>query len=237
MMPDTKMMKSERLPVSYRKELDTMKEKSQIELFEADASWFHMFKEMIRSKTWANMSPLAKALYPVIKSFTNWKTGHSFPSIETMEEYSGLSRPSIFKALRELETLGYIRSKKAPGKPSIYTLIEKFEIQDEVGQPVASASFDYLPSIIGDAMIELKNYVARGMTDDGKLQIINVERFVIENLTIINGDHNIGTQNNTLDVAQLVQGMKDKMEGKETDAAKYADTVEKRVEPDKRNMG
>lgn len=205
-----------------------MKEKSQMDLFETDASWFHMFKELIRSKTWAKMTPPARALYPVIKSFTNWKTGHSFPSVETMEEYSGLSRPSIFKALKELEELGYVRSVKRPGKPTVYTLIEKFDITDQDGQPVASASFDYLPSIISDAMVELKNYVSRGMTEDGKLQIINVERFVIENLTVITGSNNIGTQNNTLDVATLLQGMRDKWAGKETDAAKYADDIEQR---------
>jgi hypothetical protein len=186
-----------------------------------------MFKEMIRSKTWAKMSPVSKSLYPTIKSFANWQTGSTFPSIDTLEEYSGLSRPSVLKGLKELEDLGYIRSQKTPGRSSQYTLVEKFNIKNDEGEAVASASFDYLPSIIGDAMVELKNYVAKGMTSDGQLQIINVEKFVIENLTIINGESNIGTQNNHyIDVSTLLQGAQDRMDGKTTEASAYADFIE-----------
>jgi len=167
----------------------------QQELFQADVSWFHMFKELIKTKTWANMSLAAKALYPTIKAFTNWKDGRSFPSIDTLEEYSGISRMSVIKALGELESLGYIQSSKTAGKKTIYKLIEQFEIQGVDGRPVASASFDYLPGIIQDATVELKNYIAKGMTSDGTLQHIHIDKFVIEHLTIINGDNNIGTQN------------------------------------------
>lgn len=199
---------------------------NQDESFEADATWFHMFKELIRSETWAKMSSPSKALYPTIKSFTNWKTGHSFPNIDTLEKYSGLSRASVMKGLKELENLGYIRSQKSIGKPSIYTLIEKFDVQNSEGTTVASASFDYLPSIISDAMVELKNFVASGMNDEGKLQIINVERFIIENLTVINGNNNIGTQNNSgYDVKRLLKGTEDRMEGKITEDSIYAETI------------
>jgi len=186
----------------------------QQELFQAETSWFHMFKEIIRSKTWANMTPIAKSLYPVIKSFVNWKTGCSFPSVDTLVEYSGLSKPSVFKGLNELEELGYIRTVKNPGKKTQYTLIEKFQIGDSAtGDTVASASFDYLPSIVTDAMIELKNYVSKGLDENGQLQIITVEKFIIENLTIINGNNNIGTQNNTIDGSAMLKGMHDIMNG------------------------
>lgn len=185
----------------------------QQELFQAETSWFHMFKEIIRSKTWAIMTPVAKSLYPVIKSFVNWKTGCSFPSIDTLVEYSGLSKPSVFKGLNELEELGYIRTVKMPGKKTQYTLIEKFQIGDSNGDTVASASFDYLPSIVTDAMVELKNYVSKGLDENGKLQIITVEKFVIENLTIINGNNNIGTQNNNIDGKVMLKGMQDIING------------------------
>ena len=214
----------------------------QQELFEADATWFHVFKELIKSKTWAKMSAPAKALYPTIKSFTNWKTGSSFPSVETMEEYSGLSRPSIFKALKELEELGYVRSEKRPGRPTVYTLVEKIEIHDNDGRPVASASFDYLPSIINDTMVELRNYVAKGMTDDGKLQFIHVDRFIIENLNVINGDNNTASISNQniqgYDIKRLTKGIEDKLEGKITDDSIYADEISKtHGQPDKSTMG
>ena len=217
------------------------KQTGQQELFEADATWFHVFKELIKSKTWAKMSAPAKALYPTIKSFTNWKTGHSFPSVETMEEYSGLSRPSIFKALKELEELGYVRSEKRPGRPTVYTLVEKIEIHDDDGRPVASASFDYLPSIINDTMVELRNYVAKGMTDDGKLQFIHVDRFIVENLNVVTGDHNsvIGSQNiSGYDFKRLTKGIEDRLEGKTTDDSMYADEIGAILgQPDKKDKG
>ena len=221
------------------------KHTGQQELFEADATWFHVFKELIKSKTWAKMSAPAKALYPTIKSFTNWKTGSSFPSVETMEEYSGLSRPSIFKALRELEELGYVRAEKRPGRPTVYTLVEKIEIHDNDGRPVASASFDYLPSIINDTMIELRNYVAKGMTEDGKLQFIHVDRFIVENLNVISGDHNtihggmIGSQNiSGYDLKRLTKGIEDKLEGNITEDSIYAEEISTLLgQPDKKTMG
>ena len=189
--------------------------REQLELFTADISWFHIFKEFIRAKTWAEMSPASKALYPTIKAFTNWKDGRSFPSLDTLQEYSGLTRPSVIKGLKELEGLGYIQSKKKPGKQTIYKLIEKFGVRDQLGRPVASASFDYLPGIIQDATLELKNYIAQGMKDDGNLQYIHIDRLTIN----IAGRDVIGTQNINLDSAMIAQGMKDMLEGKDTPEA------------------
>lgn len=189
-----------------------MKKPDQQELFQTDVSWFHMFKELIKTKTWATMSLAAKALYPTIKAFTNWKDGRSFPSLDTLEEYSGLSRASVIKALAELEALGYIQSDKRAGKKTVYKLIEKFEIQGTDGRPIASASFDYLPGIVQDATVELKNYVAKGMSANGQLQHIHIDKFVIEHLTIINGDHNIGTQN--IDGGKAIQEILDSLDQK-----------------------
>ena len=69
-----------------------------------------------------------------------------------------------------------------------------------------------------------------------KLQIINVEKFVIEhlNFTVVNGHDNIGsigsigTQNvnGGIDISELYQGIQDRMEGKTTEAAIYADAIE-----------
>lgn len=188
----------------------------QQELFQADVSWFHMFKELIKTKTWAKMSAPAKALYPTIKAFTNWKDGRSFPSIDTLEEYSGLARASVIKALGELEGLGYISSIKTPGKKTVYKLIERFEIQGEDGRPVASASFDYLPGIVQDATVELKNYVAKGLTSDGTMQHIHIDKFVIENLTIVSGSNNIGTQINQVDGGRALQDIIDSLDSKTT---------------------
>lgn len=179
------------------------KTSAQVELFKADVSWFHIFKELIRSKTWAKMSPQAKALYPVIKAFTNWQDGHAFPSFDTLQEYSGLGRTSISKAIKELEALGYVRrEKQGAGRASNqYRLLEKFNVEDADGRPSAVATFDYLPGLVKDATAELKHFIAQGMTDGGKLQYIHIEKLILNVAgRDVNAPHGDQTINN-LDAA------------------------------------
>lgn len=201
------------------------KQKTQLELFKADVSWFHIFKELIRSKTWAGLSPAAKALYPVIKAFTNWQDGYSFPSFDTLQEYSGLgSRSSINKAIKELEERGYIQSEKKKGKVTLYKLVERFQVEDSQGRPAASVTFDYLPGMVKDAVAELKNFIARGAEDAGKndkFQYIHIEHLT---LNIAGRDivqnQNVEQQNN-LDIGtQMLKGLRDRLEGRRTPEAK-----------------
>ena len=198
------------------------KKKPQLELFEADVSWFHIFKELIKSKTWAKMSPAARAVYPVIKAFTNWKDGYAFPSFDTLMEYSGLnSRTSIGKALRELEKVGYIQAKRTKGKATVYKLVEKFAVTDQEGRPAASVSFDYLPAMVKDATTELRNFLAEGMTDEGKLQYIHIEHLTlnIAGRDTVHGQY-IENQNN-LDMGKAtIKGIRDMIEGRKTPEAK-----------------
>src|SRR5687768_4272605 len=142
----------------------TQEKQSQAELFKADVSWFHIFKEIIRSGAWARMSPNAKAIYPVIKAFVNWETGAAFPSIDTLEKYSGISRPSVVKALKELESEGLLAKESRKGKGSNYTLIEKFAVQDQGGKVATGISFDYKPRDIEKAIAEIKRFLANGLT-------------------------------------------------------------------------
>ena len=71
------------------------KKQDQEELFKTDVSWFHIFKELIRNKTWARLSSNSKSLYPVIKAYINHENGTAFPSLDTLQEYSGLARASV----------------------------------------------------------------------------------------------------------------------------------------------
>ena len=162
----------------------------QSELFKTDIGWFHIFKELIRNGTWARLSTAATKLYPVIKAYANHKSGEAFPSIETLKEFSGMAGASVIKALKELEAEGLLAKSGAAGRHNNYSLIEKFEVTDSEGRPAASVTFDYMPALVGDAVAELKNFMARGMTmPDGKTQFIK-----IENLTL-NITHHIENQN------------------------------------------
>ena len=163
----------------------------QSELFKTDIGWFHIFKELIRNGTWARLSTAATKLYPVIKAYANHKSGEAFPSIETLKEFSGMAGASVIKALKELEAEGLLAKSGAAGRHNNYSLIEKFEVTDSEGRPAASVSFDYMPALVSDAVAELKNFMAKGMTmPDGKLQFIK-----IENLTLNITHNNIENQN------------------------------------------
>ena len=152
----------------------------QSELLKTDIGWFHIFKELIRNKTWARLSSNSKSLYPVIKAYANHKSGEAFPSIDTLQEFSGLARASVMKALKELEAEGLLAKSGAAGRHNNYSLIEKFEVTDSKGRPAASVSFDYMPALVGDAVAELKNFIAKGITlPDGKAQFIKIENLTL----------------------------------------------------------
>jgi hypothetical protein len=152
----------------------------QSELFKTDVGWFHIFKELIRNKTWARLSSNSKSLYPVIKAYANHKSGEAFPSIDTLQEFSGLARASVVKALKELEAEGLLAKSGAAGRHNNYSLIEKFEVTDSEGRPAASVTFDYMPALVGDAVAELKNFMAQGMVMPvGKTQFIKIENLTL----------------------------------------------------------
>lgn len=147
------------------------------ELFQAETNWFHIFKAMIDRGDVAKMGGTVFAIYAVVKSYTNYSTGRAFPSLELVAEKAGVNRRTVIRALSSLEDMGYIIKDHVNGKVNKYRLREQIPIF-QGGQPVAMATWDYLPSIIGVAHAELKNYIATGLAD-GK--IINVENL---NLTI-----------------------------------------------------
>ena len=97
---------------------------------------------------------------------------------------------------------------------------EKFNVKDGDGRPAASVSFDYMPAYVTDAVAELKNFMAQGLTlPDGKTQFIK-----IDNLTL-NIFHPNSTQNNN-DIKNMIapdaaiKGMKDILAHNDTEEAR-----------------
>lgn len=190
---------------------------AQSELFNTEAAWVHIFKEIVRSKVWADLSPLGAKAYVAVKSFTNWESGEAFPSIDTLQEYSGLARASVIKALKELEEKGLLRRDNKRGKGSSYMLVEQFEVTDQTGRPAASVSFDYTPGLVKDAVTELKNFIANGLTLDGKAQYIKIEHLT---LNIAHGGNiQNNTYNQTIDTNLVLKGMRDMLEKRDTPEA------------------
>jgi len=148
----------------------------QSELFQAQTTWFHVFKNMIDNGDVAKMGPYAVTTYLVIKAHTNYSTGESFPSIETIVEKSGISERQVKKDLATLEELGYI-TKEKKGRNNHYTLREKVEIQDAAGRPSAVATWDYLPGAVQDAVADLKNVLVTGKAENAK--VVHIERLTV----------------------------------------------------------
>ncbi len=166
----------------------------QGELFQAETTWFHVFKTMIRSGDAAAMGPHALALYVVIKSYTNYSTGHAFPRLDLLAEKAGMSLSMVKKCIGRLEEFGYINKKKK-GRRNVYSLREKIDIKDEAGRPTAVATWDYLPSTVEAARAEIRDFLLKGREGE-PLQYIHIERLTIENLQT--GSHN--TQINIGDI-------------------------------------
>jgi len=170
-----------------------MSQNDQQELFKAEASWFHVFKNMIVSGDVAKLGTPATVVYLVIKAYSNYSTGLAFPGTELIAEKAGLSERHVIRSLKTLEEAGYL-TKKRRGRSNLYTLREKVEIQDTTGRPSAVATWDYLPSTVKAAQAEIRNLVLTGSDKD--LSIIHIERLSIGQINIQAGEHNHQTNIN-----------------------------------------
>lgn len=168
------------------------KKEQQGQLLQAETTWFHVFRSMIDSGDAAKMGGTTFLIYAVVKAHTNWSTGRSFPTIETIMEKAGVSKETVIRSLKSLEEMDYIRKEKK-GRSNVYTLREKVTVEDKDGRPQAVALWDYLPSTVKAAQAELKNFVMTGDATDHK--IIQIETL---NLNVQIGDNN--TQFNLGDI-------------------------------------
>ena len=180
-----------------------MSKTTQAELFTAETTWFHIFREMVESGDVAKMGPHATTVYMVIKAHTNFSTGRAFPAIETIVQKSGVSEKEVKRSLIKLEEFGYIIKEKK-GRNNIYTLREKVTIKDEQGLPEAVASWDYIPTTVRDAVAELRNMLVTGNFAGAK--IINIEHL---NVQFVNGP---GVQIGNIDLKKLPDEIRKPME-------------------------
>jgi DNA-binding transcriptional MocR family regulator len=166
-----------------------MSDGKQLELFQAETTWFHVFRSMVDNGDVAKLGPFAVTVYLVIKAYTNYQSGMSFPSVETIAEKSGISERKVKSAIADLVEAGYLR-KERKGRRNLYTLREKVDIQDDEGRPAAVATWDYLPSTVKEARAELKNFLMTGESDGKVVMIDNINL----NINLQVGDNN--SQNN-----------------------------------------
>jgi len=179
--------------------------KEQSELFHAETTWFHVFKDMIDSGDMAALDGSAIKVYLVVKSYTNFSTGRAFPAIDLIAEKAGLSNIQVIRCLKALEGAGYI-SKEKSGRHNVYTLREKVSIKDESGRPQAVATWDYIPNSVRDAVADLKHVMVTG--DMGGAKIVHIEHLV---LNVMTGDSATQININAADLDKLPKSIKDQI--------------------------
>ena len=177
--------------------------KHQAELFNAETTWFHVFKDMIDNGDMARLDGSAIKVYLVVKSYTNFSTGRSFPAIDLISSKAGLSGSQVKRCLISLEESGYI-SKGKSGRHNIYTLREKVMIKDGIGKPQAVATWDYIPNSVRDAIADLKNVLVSG--DFGGAKIINIQNLTVN---VVPGDNNTLINFYNADIGKLPKEMQE----------------------------
>lgn len=182
------------------------KQEQSAELFKAETTWFHVFKDMIDNGDMATLDGSTIKVYLVIKSYTNFSTGRAFPAHDLIASKAGLSERQVIRCLLELEQAQYITKEKV-GRHNVYTLREKVSIKDSEGRPQAVATWDYIPNSVKDAMAELKHAVITGDMVGGK--IIHIENLVL-NMNIT-GDNSTQVNINAADFDKLPINIKEKL--------------------------
>ena len=177
---------------------------SQEELFKAETTWFHIFKDMIDSGDLALMDGSVVKCYLVIKAHTNFSTGRAWPGVELIAEKAGLSESQVKRCLKKLEELKYI-SKEKSGRHNTYTLREKVSILDADGQQQAVATWDYIPSGVKSAMADLRHVIVTGDLAGAKL--VHIEHLHLNMQINQGGDGHV--QFNESDIAKLPEKMKE----------------------------
>ena len=71
----------------------------------ADGRWFKMWHSLIESGKWASLTSAAAKVYPVLAKHSD-KQWLSWPSTARIMKLTGLSRPSVFRAIADLERQG-----------------------------------------------------------------------------------------------------------------------------------
>lgn len=82
-----------------------------------------------------SLSPGAKAVADRLIDHFNWTTGQCNPSISRLEEGTGCSRRTVYKALRRLEEAGYIRRFRHGGQGFTNAYAINWALLREIAKP------------------------------------------------------------------------------------------------------
>lgn len=155
----------------------------QGELFEVDASWFHVFRDFVISGQLASMSGSSTKVYLVIRAYANPASGNSFPSVETIAEKTGLSEAQVKRELVALEQGGHINKRK-DGRRNVYQLLDKWPIKNSAtGEVVRRVEVvPYIPKMVEAITRKLKAAIDNGTIPSSGIINLNLNMPVTINV-------------------------------------------------------
>ena len=90
-----------------------------------------------------------------------------------------------------------------------HVLREKVEITDDSGRPAATATWDYLPGGVKDAVADLKNVLVTG--ELGNAKVVHIERLQINVNHLYDNAVNYNVQQFMADLDKLPRELRDKV--------------------------
>ncbi len=168
------------------------KKTTQESQYAVDATWTHLFKSMVLSGDAAELGGSSILVYVILKSFTDFNSGESFPAISTISKYSNLGERQIIRCLKSLAEFGYLEITKQKGKKNTYKLKEKIHIIEKTTGKVDNAiAFNYVPSDIKTIQKEIREYVMNGFSGLTKNITIENLNVTVNIQNIHQGDGNV----------------------------------------------
>ncbi|HID20467.1 MAG TPA: helix-turn-helix domain-containing protein [Methanophagales archaeon] len=77
---------------------------------------------LIKCGLFRELKPSSVVVYNILLSYADFNTGTCFPGIPTICDFSGLSRPTVIDAIKELEDWGLVQVIRRPGSHNVYQL-------------------------------------------------------------------------------------------------------------------
>lgn len=175
------------------KNLPTAKQGELWQELAVEHHWFHIVRAMILNGQLREMGPNAWAAYCIIKAHTALDTGESWPSIETIADLMGVSKPTAERAVKTLIADGVVERGRKKGRSGTFKIRESVPMTLQ-GEVVAKGERTYAPLGFGDFIEELQRYAKHGVApSDGKISINFTVNFINQgdNGSVQIGDINV----------------------------------------------
>jgi DNA-binding MarR family transcriptional regulator len=117
------------------------------------------------------IKPRDMLIYANIKKYMNNETKEAFPSITTIANISGISRPTVIKSIKILEKYKYITIRKE-GRKNIYKFTPYKYFEPFAMQFLEKKEIDSLEKSV---LIALQEFMYKDVEGVGKITIANTE--------------------------------------------------------------